>query len=123
MNIEKPSINELIKIIKNIKIRLLQLNLKIDIGTEDAIFTSYIVAIISSMLGIVLPHLSKEYINNCRYLVNPKYENKNEYEIFLDCIIRIKIVHIIYTMFKIIKKGRDKNERTSNRRSYAYRYE
>ena len=48
---------------------------------------------------------------------------KNEYYISLDSIISIKIVHIINSMLIFVKKGRDKNERTSNRRPYAYSYE
>lgn len=115
---------EILKILKNIKVKISKLNLKIAIGIEDAILTSYIVAIIASIIGIILPHLAKENINNCNYIVIPKYQNKNEYYISLDSIISIKVVHIIYSMWNFIRKGRDeKNERTSNRRSYAYRYE
>lgn len=112
------------KILKSIKIKISKLDLKIIIGTEDAILTSYILVIIASIIGIILPHLAKENIKNCNYLVTPKYENRNQYYISLDSIIRIKVVHIIYSMYISIKKGREKkNERTSNRRSYAYRYE
>lgn len=93
---------ETIKIIKNIKIKLSKLYLRIDIGTEDAILTSYSIALIASIIGILLPHLAHDKINNCKYIVNPLYQNKNEYHINLDCIIRIKIVHIIYsTLFFI----------------------
>lgn len=119
----KVSFNKkMIETIKNIKIRIKKLNLKIEIGTEDAIVTSYLIAIIASFIGILLPHLAKENINSCHYIVNPKYQNKNEYHVSLDGIICIKIVHIIYSML-IFRKGRKEYERTSNRRPYAYRYE
>lgn len=115
---------ETIQIIKNIKIKISKLNLRIDIGTEDAILTSYLIAFIASLIGLILPHLmQKNKINNCKYIVNPIYQNRNIYHVNLDSIISIKIVHIIYSMLFFVKKGRDKHERTSNRRAYAYRYE
>lgn len=118
-----PFQKETFEIIKGIKLRILKLDLKIAIGTEDAILTSYIIAIIASVIGILLPHLAKEKITDCYYVVTPRYQDKNEYDVSLDSIISIKIVHIIYSMLNFVKKGREKYERTSNRRSYAYRYE
>ena len=119
-----PINKQLLEAIKNLKIKLKNLNLRIDIGTEDAILTSYFVAIVASIIGIILPHITeKEKIKNCHYIVNPLYKDKNEYNIQFDGIIYIKIVHIISSILLFIKKGRDKNERTSNRRAYAYRYE
>ena len=115
---------ETIQIIKNIKIKISKLNLRIDLGTEDVIFTSYLIAFIASLIGLILPHIvQKNKINNCKYIVNPIYQNRNIYHVNLDSIISIKIVHIIYSMLFFIKKGRDRNERPSNRRAYAYRYE
>lgn len=115
---------ETIQIIKNIKIKISKLNLRIDLGTEDAILTSYLIAFIAGMIGIILPHVvQKNKINYCKYIVNPIYQNRNIYHVNLDSIISIKIVHIIYSMLIFIKKGRDRNERPSNRRAYAYRYE
>lgn len=115
---------ETLEIIKNIKIKISKLNLRIDLGTEDAILTSYLIAFIASLIGLILPHIvQKNKINNCKYIVNPIYQNRNIYHVNLDSIISIKIVHIIYSMLIFIKKGRDKHERTSNRRAYAYRYE
>lgn len=117
-----PFNKQTLQIIKQIKIRILKLNLQVAIGTEDAVLTSYLVAMIASVIGILLPHLINKN-SNYYYKVNPLYQNKNEYHIDLDSIICIKIVHIIDSMLFLLKKGRDKNERTSNRRSYAYRYE
>lgn len=119
-----PMNKETLEIIKNIKIKISKLNLKIDLGTEDAVLTSYLIAFIASIIGIILPHIVEEdKMQKCHYIVNPIYQNKNEYHISLDSIISIKIVHIIYSMLIFVKKGREKNERTSNRRSYAYGHE
>lgn len=117
-----PFNKQTLQIMKQMKIRISKLNLQIAIGTEDAILTSYLVAMIASVIGILLPHLINKN-SNYYYKINPLYQNKNEYHIYLDSIICIKIVHIIDSMLFLLKKGRDKNERTSNRRSYAYRYE
>lgn len=123
--IEKQvSIKEIIEFIKNIKIKISKLDLNIDIGTEDAIITSYINAFISSIIGIILPHVvEKDKIEKCHYIVTPIYKNRNEYHISLDSIISIKIVHIINSMLNFVKKGREEYERSSNRRSYDYCYE
>lgn len=111
---------DIFKAVKKIKITVANLKLKIDLGTEEAVLTSYIVAILASIIGIIL---SKFTTKNINYIINPLYENKNEYYMSLDGIIQIKIVHIIDSMLFLIKKGMKKNERSSNRRSYAYRYE
>lgn len=107
--------------LKEFKIKLRSLNLKIELGTQDATFTSYIIAIIASIISIFLPYvIYYKDINKCKYKLVPLYNNKNEYNIILDSIIEIKIVHITYSMLNFIKKGMRKYERTSNRRSYAY---
>lgn len=124
MKEQVPKNKETLEKVKNIKIKISKLNLRIDLGTEDAVLTSYLIAVIASVIGIVLPHITDEdKIQKCHYIVNPIYQNRNEYHISLDSIISIKIVHIIYNMLIFVKKGREKYERSSNRRSYAYRYE
>ena len=114
---------ETLKIIKSLKLEIESLKLKINMGIEDAIATSYLVAIIASILSIIPPHLvKKEDIKNIKYEINPIY-NTLIFNLKLDSIINLKIVHIIYVIYNLVKKGRDKNERTSNRRSYAYSHE
>ena len=116
-----PLQKEVLTILKAIQIKKLQLH--IAIGTEDAPLTSYLTAFIASIIAILLPHVTTEkQRKDCYYQITPLYQNKNEYHIHLDSIICLKIVHIIYSML-LTKKGREKYERTSNRRPYAYRYE
>ena len=112
--------------IKNLKICLESLSLKIAIGTEDAVLTSYTVALLASAISILLPNIvCMKNRKKCYYAVLPKYENKNEYQIEFSSIIRIKIVHIIYSIYMHKKqvKGEEKNERTSNRRFNEYSHE
>ena len=118
----KENINKkIVNLIKNKQIKVKNIKLNVNIGTIDAILTSYLVAVIASVIGIILPHITeKNNINTCYFIVNPKYQNKNEYNIKFEGIIYIKIVHIIFSMLNFVRKGSNENERTSNRRAYAY---
>ena len=102
------------------------LNLDANLGFISPITTSFLVATIASIISIALPYLAKN-LKKERYIYNikPLYYNKNLYKINLNCIIEIKMVHIINIIFVLIKKGRKKNEQstTSNRKPYAYSYE
>lgn len=102
------------------------LNLDANLGFISPITTSFLVATIASIISIALPYLAKN-LKKERYIYNikPLYYNKNLYKINLNCIIEIKMVHIINIIFILIKKGRKKNEQstTSNRKPYAYSYE
>jgi hypothetical protein len=129
--IEKIDFNEAKKYIKTNKeifsllkkIKIEYLNLEIKIGVEDTVLTSYVVAIISSVISIILPYCAENKdAKKYKYAVEPVY-NKNTFNLYLDSIVSIKIVHIIYVIYNLIRKGRDKNESTSNRRSYAYGHE
>ena len=124
--IEAKVINkEIIKNVKNLKINLSKLNLEMKIGTEDVILTSALVAIISSILGLIIARIINQYKESkYKYTIQPEYKGENLIKINLNCIIEIKIVHIIYVIYILLKGKRvDKNERTSNRRSYGYSYE
>lgn len=79
------------QLIKRIQIRLEELDLKMSIGTEDAILTSYATAVIGMTLGILYPHIVPlEKQKNCTYFINPVYQDKNMYHISLDGVIKIK---------------------------------
>lgn len=102
------------------------LNLDANLGVISPVTTSFLVATIASIISIALPYLAKN-LKKERYIYNikPLYYNKNLYKINLNCIIEIKMVHIINIIFILIKKGRKKNEQstTSDRKPYAYSYE
>ena len=114
-------------IFKNLKIEILKFKMNLQIGLEDVIITSSLITIISVIVPIIL-RLTNKYIkniNNYRYKILPIYGNKNVLKLDLDCIINLKFVHIINIIYIIVKMKRrsDKNERTSNRRSYDYCHE
>jgi len=93
------------------------------IGLDDAILTSYIVVLISSIIGLLLRRPIEESKEN-RFIITPIYINRNLLNLELNCIFETKLIHIIYIIYILNKKGRvNKNVRTSNRRSYGYSYE
>ncbi len=99
-------------------LRVKKLYLKLEIGTIDIMITTFLIPIISTILSVLL--IKSANRKNCYYKITPLYTDENIYNIDLNCIISIKIIHIISIMLKNINKGADKHERTSNRRSYAY---
>ena len=116
-----------LKELTKLHLKISDLNLDMNIGTKSPLVTSFLVITISNAISLLLPHLVNNLKDN-RYFYNikPLYYNKELYKINLDCIIEIKMVHIINVIYYIfLKKGRRKNERstTSNRKSYAYSHE
>lgn len=126
-NIKK--INKTIKLIgikKNIidKFKFKKLNLDINIGVGDTILTAYLIAILSTIFSIYLSKYIEGKVQENNFQITPIYNEKVQYKISLNCIISIKMVHIIYIIYLIMKKRRDeKYVRTSNRRTYESGYE
>lgn len=83
------------------KIKLEKLNLQVALSTGDAVLTSYAVGTIAGTVGAILPHLAidnneKKYF----YKIQPVYIDENIFNMYLDSIITIKVVHIIYIIYK-----------------------
>lgn len=102
-----------------------KINLKFDVGTKNPILTAFIVTFLSSVISILIgkkiKHFRKE---NYRYLINPVYINKNIFKIKVNCIINVKMVHIMNMIYVFSKRRSDsKYGRTSNRRTYDYSHE
>lgn len=116
---------ELKKVIKKLNIEILKLDLKLELDTPDVLITTGLVTTISIIVSIIFSKLLKiKKFNEYKYKIIPLYNNKNMLNLEINCIINIKIVHIIFILYILMKKRRDdKNERTSNRRSYDYSYE
>ena len=100
-------------------IKIVDLKLKIQLGTENAFLTSILVAIISSIMSITI---SKKAMREDKifYNVEPIYNSQNLINIAISGIFQIKMIHIINTIYVLNKKGGIEYERTSNRRSYDY---
>lgn len=116
-------------LLKELKLEILKFNLSFKFGVSDIMVTTYTVPIISTLISFILKLTVKDInLKNKRkdyyYKIEPVY-NKNIINLRLNCIINVKIVHIINIIyiFLIKKRRSDKYERASYRRSYGYSHE
>ena len=79
---------------KNRNIDIKEIDLQLQIGTQDAGLTAILTGIISALLGIIL--------RKPKYEVIPIYSNNNVLKIKLKCIISIYLMQYIYSF--IFKK-------------------
>lgn len=109
-----------LKVLKKLKYKISNLNLELSFCMEDAAVTAVTFGILSSLIGIILKNNISDDKDN-HFKITTLYINKILINLHLDCIITVKLIHIIYILYILSKKRRDdKNVRTSNRRSYAY---
>lgn len=98
----------IIKEIKNLKPELKTINLKLSLGLEDAsktaICTGTLSSIIAFFFGILSTTKSNLEESQTNWKIIPIYQNKNLLNIDLNCIINIKLIHIIYTIYKFSNK-------------------
>ena len=113
-----------IKHIDNLKLELKKINLKLDICLIDPFLTAISIGTAYSIIFTrIAKFIKKGNKEKIKILINPIYNlNKIQIKLEAKCIITIKFVHIISTICKILQKPRrkEKNERTSNRRAYAF---
>ena len=128
------------KYIKSLDIKLSKLKMNVALGTEDAIITSYLTAFISAAISIVLAFIIKDFKKEkYAYTITPLYKNQNLLKMDFNCIINIKMVHIInvimqgYTLLSKkkyyekrnvpLRRRRDNRHGASDRRTYGHSYE
>ena len=97
-----------LKELKNLKPELKTINLKLFLGLEDASKTAICTGAISSIIAFFCGILSTTKSNleeaQTNWKIIPIYQNKNLLNIDLNCIINIKLIHIIYTIYKFSNK-------------------
>lgn len=94
-----------LKIIKNMNPKISYLKLNAKLGIRSPVITSFMVSTICSIIAIILPYLVIDLKEeNYRYYIEPIYQNKNLYEVKLNCVIQIKMVHIINAIYMFSKK-------------------
>lgn len=114
-----------IKLLKKLKIDLEKFHLNLSLGTIDMNLTTCINFVFITLVSILLGKNIKQYDENkYKYQILPIYNNRNSLNLQFSCILNVKKVHIINIVYILIKRRRvEKNERTSNRRAYAYSHE
>ena len=111
--------------IKKLNILIRDINLQVELGTENASLTAILVPAISTVIAIILRKKVKNFENQI-FMIHPIYQNQNLVNLYISGIFEIKmshIINIIYMLNKKEKKGVKKYERTSHRRTYDYSYE
>ena len=112
-----------LKAIKKVNISIKKINLRIELGTENASLTAFLVCLLSSIISILFRKKVTSH-DKQKYIISPIYNNQNIINMLISGIFEIKMIHIINIIYILNKKeGVKKNERTSNRRSYEYSYE
>ncbi len=98
-NTRKKDISNKIKSIKRLDINVEKINLNLDIGIEDAAITAISIGILSSIIST----LFERYLNITTYKkwrIQPIYGEENILKFDINCIINLKLLHIIYTVLK-----------------------
>lgn len=116
---------DILKEIKKLDIGIKKFQLQVELGTENASFTSLLVPAISTVIAIYLRRKMKKFKNQT-FQIHPIYLNQNLVKIHFSGIFEIKmshIINIIYHLVKSEKKGVKEYERASNRGAYDYSYE
>ena len=81
-----------LELIQNINIDIKNIDLNVNIGTEDAGITAILVGILAGILGII--------IKKPKYQILPIYANGNLLKINLNGIFTIYLMHYIYKFIK-----------------------
>lgn len=81
-----------LELIQNINIDIKNIDLNVNIGTEDAGVTAILVGIFAGILGII--------IKKPKYQILPIYANRNLLKINLNGIFTIYLIHYIYKFIK-----------------------
>ena len=97
--------------LQNIK----QIELYMQIGTQDAALTAVLTGVTASILGIIL--------KKPKYEVIPIYSNKNLLKIKLNCIISVYLMQYIYKLISDKIKNFGKNNSIKTRKSIQKKVE
>ena len=107
---ENPKLDKKIwEAIKKTHINIKNLDLKIELGTENASLTSIVVGILSTIIAITIRNQIKNQEEQ-KFSVTPIYINQNLINIAFSGIFEIKMIHIINIIYILNKKENHKKE-------------
>lgn len=111
-------------IIKNLNIKTEKFNLILQIGTKEFTRIIYLIPFITMMITNFLSKTvkSKDY-KQVYYKIIPVYNNSKDINISLNCIISVKVAHIIKVIYKFTRKRGLKYGKTSYRGTHDNCYE
>ena len=117
--------NELIKRLREFEFRIKEGKVEVMLGTEFMMATIGIVTVISSTIPIWLVDvIGRDNTRKLEYKILPVYNKGNIINLEANGIIETYLVHIIYALYIIKMKGRNKeNGRTESKSSYRRTYD
>lgn len=121
INLKNQTINKKsLTRIKDFKIRIKKVNVNIKIGLLNPITTAFVTTFVSTILSNIFAKKIEEYSKEkCNYKIEPIYSTKPQLKLDLNCIIYVKMVHIISIIYMLNGKRSEKNGKfSSNRRAY-----
>lgn len=118
VNISKESKKIIKKFLKSDAVIIGNLNISGYFSTFNNVLSGIIFSISNALIPILISKkINGKYNNDVSFL----NQNQNIINISINCIISIKTVNIINTLYLLKKKGgSDKYGKSSDRRSYAY---
>ena len=123
INNENDIDRKMLNIAKKINFNIKDVKLYIELGTENAAFTAFLIPILSTFITLFFKkYLEKIY--SSKFKIQPLFIDKNIFNLQFEGIFEIKLIHIIDTICMLRKERKGESyERTSNRRPYDYSYE
>lgn len=91
-------------LLQNIKLHVKEIDLKVEIGTQDAALTAILVGIVTAVVGIIL--------RRPNYRITSMYTNKNFLKVELDGILSVHLMQYIYRIISNKIKEFWKNSHT-----------
>lgn len=104
------------ELIKKLKVKVEVLNIEAQIGIEDVILTSSVVTAISVFLGVVLRNMNHD---DLYYNIMPVYQFGNVINIKFNCLISVKVIHIVKVIYILLKEKKSKKDKLE---SVIYNY-
>lgn len=112
---------ELLNVLKKLNIDFKEIDLNVNIGTEDPILTSFIIFVISIGVSVILSKFIKKFDSRrYKYSIMPIYNNKNFINVSNFSIVDFKLVNIISIIFKLMHRSGKYDKQSSNRESDDY---
>lgn len=107
------------ELIKKLKVKVEVLNIEAQIGIEDVILTSSVVTAISVFLGVVLRNMNHD---DLYYNIMPVYQFGNVIDIKFNCLISVKVIHIVKVIYILLKEKKSKKDKLQSA-IYNYSYQ
>lgn len=82
--------------IKKLDMKFNAINLKLKLGTDSTLLTSFLTFITATLISFVIQKGVTQYSpNKHKFIITPMYENRNMVQLFLELMLSLKIKNIV----------------------------